>query len=179
MWYFHVTGTGQAADVFAMFEFLEHLTGGLAQDVGEHVQPSPMGHADDDLFHVFAAGALNEFVEQRDQGFAPLQGKALLSHIAGVEIFLQSFGRGQHGEQPALTGGCDVQVGPVAFEAFLDPAFLLGVRDVHVLGADVSAVDPFDKGDDIPQFHAVRCVQRAGVEKLVHVLFAQVMIFWV
>ena len=45
----HVAGAVRAARVEVALELAEDLRVGLADDVGQHVQPAAVGHADDDL----------------------------------------------------------------------------------------------------------------------------------
>ncbi len=141
---FPLVGKGMAS-----LELVEDVLGRLAQDVGEHVEPAAMGHADHDLLDPLAAGALDEIVQQRDQGLAPLQGEALLAHVPGMQVFLDAFGGGEHGQQPPPIGGGELGPRPEALDTFLDPALLLGVGDMHVLRTHGSAIGLPHQGDDV------------------------------
>jgi hypothetical protein len=99
-----------------------------------------------------------------------------LADIALVEILLESLGGGQHGQQPASIGAVELRRRPITLQALLDPALLLGIGDVHVLRADRAAIDLLDHRDDIAQRHAVRGVERAGVEDLIHVVRLEIVI---
>ena len=89
----------------------------LAQDVGQDVEPAAMGHAHDDLLHAVARTFLHDLVEDGDDGFAALERKALLAHVAGVEEFLEQLALEQVGEHPLF-----LRVGQrvLAQAAFLD-----------------------------------------------------------
>ena len=65
-----VAKEGLGVDVL---EFLEDLAGALAQDVGQHVQPAAVRHADDDLVQPLLPGMLDGHVQQGDQGLGALQ----------------------------------------------------------------------------------------------------------
>ena len=52
---FDIVGLGRAAS-----ELVEDGAVGLRHDIGEHVQPSAMGHADDDLTQAKLAAALDD-----------------------------------------------------------------------------------------------------------------------
>ncbi len=54
-----------------------------------------MRHANHDFLDAGDAAALHDVVEQRDQRVASLQGKALLAHVARVQVALEALGRGQ------------------------------------------------------------------------------------
>ena len=54
-----------------------------------------MRHADDDLLHALAAGALDELVHRGDEALAALEREALLADVLGVQVALEPFGGGQ------------------------------------------------------------------------------------
>ncbi len=162
--------------VHPALELVEDVGGRLAEDVGEHVQPAAMGHADHHLLLPLAAGTLNQLVQQRDERVAALQGEAFLADVALVQIFLDPLGGGQQRQQPAAVRRIQLRRGPIAFKPFLDPALLLGVGDVHVFRADPTAVGLLQHGDDVTQRHAVRGIERAGMEDDVEVVRPQVVI---
>ena len=70
-------------------EFVEDELVVLAQDIGEDVEAAAVGHAHDDLLDAVARAFLDDLVEDRDDGFAALERKALLADVAGVEEFLE------------------------------------------------------------------------------------------
>ena len=61
----HITGTG--FDKALAIEFLEQILGTLAQGVDQHIQTTPVGHANDQFLGSIAAHPLNDFVHQRNQ----------------------------------------------------------------------------------------------------------------
>ena len=64
-----------------------------------------MRHADDDLLHALAAGALDELVHRGDEALAALEREALLADVLGVQVALEPFGRGQPLEDVDLLVG--------------------------------------------------------------------------
>jgi len=162
--------------VHLALELLEQQGGRLAQQVDQHVEAAPVGHADDDLLDALGAGALHQLVEHGHQGLAALEREALLAHVAGVQVALHALGGGEHGQDPALALRGDGRTAAVALEPLLDPALLAGVGDVHVLRADAAGVDLVDQAVDLAQGQAVGGVQGARVEDVVHVLLGEVVV---
>ena len=77
-------------------------------------------------------------VEERDGRLGPFETEALLADVTGVQEALEGLGRVQPLEDMVLLLGCEGS--GHAFDVALDPPFLLGVLDVHVLDADRPAV---------------------------------------
>jgi hypothetical protein len=132
----HVAGHLTPVHLDPALELVEDVLRRLAEDVGQHAETPAMGHADDQLLLAFAPGALDQLVQQRDEGIAAFQREALLADIPLVEIFLETFGGGQEGQEPAPIGGVELGCRAISLEPLLNPAFLLGIGDVHVLRAD-------------------------------------------
>ena len=64
----------RAARVDVALELVEDLRVGLADDVGEHVEPAAVRHADDDLVEPVVGGLGERRVEQRDDRLGALRG---------------------------------------------------------------------------------------------------------
>ena len=58
-------------------ELAEDLLRALAHDVGQHVQPAAVGHAEHDFLHAVFGRALDRHIQQRNQALAPFERKAL------------------------------------------------------------------------------------------------------
>ena len=89
----HVAGAVRRLRVHVTLELVEDLLVRLADDVGQHVQPAAVGHADDDLVQVRLGGGLQHLVQQRDQRLAALQREALLADVLGLQEGLERLGR--------------------------------------------------------------------------------------
>ncbi len=170
---FHVAGV---ADPTLALEFLEQLTGRFADDVDQHIQPTPVRHTDDDFLHALSASLLHQLVHHRNQALAAFQGKAFLTDVAGVQVTLQPLGGDQPVQQLLALRRIQLQPGALTLQAFLNPAFLSGLVDVHVLGADGAGVHVADQAENFPQGPLRRRHQRAGVERTVHIGFAQAVV---
>jgi hypothetical protein len=117
----------------------DHLVG-LAEHVGEHVDPPAVRHAKDHLLDAERAGVLDHRVKEGDERVAALEREALGGRIAELEELLEALGANQAVEdaQPVLGG----EVGMVGgrLHALLEPDALLLVLDVHVLDTERAAV---------------------------------------
>ncbi len=119
-------------------ELSEDLPVGLAHDVGEHVEASPMGHAQHGLGGPGVGALLEQRVEDHDRRLRSFETEALLPDVTGVEEALEGLGRVQPVEDVALLDG--VERGADTLGVLLDPPLLVGVLDVHVLDAQGAAV---------------------------------------
>ena len=77
-------------------ELGEQVLRHLAERVDEHVEAAAVRHADDDLLHALAAGALDELVHRGDEALAAFEREALLADVLGVQVALEALG----GRQP-------------------------------------------------------------------------------
>ncbi len=62
---------------------------GLAEDVRQDIEPPPVGHPQDEIGDAMLRGPRHHHIQKRDEGLAPLQGKALLPQELAVEEFLE------------------------------------------------------------------------------------------
>src|SRR5690242_16647801 len=108
-----------------------------------------MGHADDRLLDTRRTGALDEIIEQRDEGIATLEREALLPHVFRVEVALQPLSARQLPENAALLIGAELPAQPAGLELVLQPQALLRVRNVSELGADGAGIDEFELRQDV------------------------------
>ena len=157
-----VAGPLGAARVQVALELLEDLRVGLADDVGQHVQPAAVGHADDGLVQV-RLGRLGEHrVDQRDQGLGALQGEPALADELGLQEHLERLGHVEPGQDADLLVVFGARVRDL--HPVLQPAALLGVLHVHVLDADGAAVRVAQHAQDVPQLHPRVAAEAAGGE---------------
>ena len=101
-----VFDVGRALDVLGIggiaLEFREDRGEGLAHEIGQHVEPAAMRHADHDLVDAELAAALQDLLQRRDRGLAAVQAEALGAGIFAVEEALEDLGRGQPLQDRAL-----------------------------------------------------------------------------
>src|SRR5262249_54033366 len=131
--------------------FVENGAVRFRQNVGEHVEPAAMGHAEGDILHAESAAALDDLLKRRNHGFRAVEPEPLGPGEFKVAKPLEPFGLDQLVEDRplALAGEGDLLV--ESFNAFLNPALLLGIGDVHELDAERLAVGPLENGHDLPQ----------------------------
>ena len=84
---FDVVGRGRAA-----LELVEDDVVRLAHDLGEHVEPAAMGHAEHDLLHAELAAALDDLLERRDQRLGAVEAEALGAGVLDVDELLEALG---------------------------------------------------------------------------------------
>ncbi|MNZ44518.1 hypothetical protein D3C78_621510 [compost metagenome] len=145
----HVTGA-QFHDLLA-FELVEQVARVLAEGVDQHVQTAAVGHADDDFLGAVGAGALDDLVDHRDQALAAFQTEALGARVFGTQVLLQALGRSQTLEQVRARFSGEVRTATHAFQTLGEPVALLGIDDMHELGANAAAVGAFQAVDDLAQ----------------------------
>ena len=92
----HVAGPLGARRVELPFELAEDLRVRLAEDVGEHVQAAPVGHAHDHLGHPGVRRRAAQRVEHRDQRLRAFEAEPLLAQVLRGEEPLERLGRVQH-----------------------------------------------------------------------------------
>ena len=165
----HVAGALDRARVDVALELAEDLGVLLADDVGQHVEPATVGHADADLVEVGLGRGLADLVEQRDRGLAALEAEPLLTHELRLQEGLERLGLVELEEDPQLllAGRLAVRL----LDPLLDPAALLGVHDVHVLDAGRPAVRVAQDAEDGAQLHEppALAAERPGRELAVEV----------
>jgi hypothetical protein len=142
---------GGVGDV-VLGEFVEEELVVLAQNVGEDVEATAMGHAHDDLLDAVARAILDDLVEERDDGLAALEREALLADVAGVEEFLEELALEQVGQHALFLGvGKAVLAQDARLEAIAQPAADGEILDVHVLDAGAAAVGFLHQRDDVAE----------------------------
>ncbi len=75
------------------FEFVEDHSVRLVEDVCQHVQPTAVRHAHDNLAHARRARSLDHGVEQRDQHLAAFEREPLLTDVVFLKERLEELGR--------------------------------------------------------------------------------------
>ena len=162
-----VPRTLHRARVDVALELFEDLVVALADDVGEHVQPAAMGHADDHLVETAVGGGREDRVEDRDRRLGALEPEALRAHVLRGEELLERLGRVEPFEQAAELVGREAHLH--ALELRLDPPLLVGVLDVHVLDADRPAVRVTQDVEQVAELHLLGAGDAAGAEHAVEI----------
>ena len=88
----HVARALSAGGIEVAFEFREDLRQRLADHVGEHAEPPPVRHPDDDLLDAIGGSPGQQLLQDGDGGLRPFQREALLAHEAGVQEMLELLG---------------------------------------------------------------------------------------
>jgi hypothetical protein len=133
----------------AALELVEDDVIGLAHHGGQHVQATPVRHAQDDVLHAQRAAALDDLLHGRDHGLAAIQAEALGPREALVQEALEALGLDQllQDGDLALLGEHDLLV--ATLDALLQPGLLGRVGNVHVLDADIAAVGAAQDRQDL------------------------------
>lgn len=154
-------------------ELREELRVGLVEDVCQHVQPTPVCHAHDDLIHADPRSQLDQFTEARDQGLCALDGEPLLAQVSAVREVLEQLGIDQPPQDVHFS--FPAERGPVAhrFHLGLKPPSDAHVLDVQVFDADRTAVGISQDGDDFPQFGPLGTSEMTGVEHPIQIRFGE------
>ena len=148
----HVAGAFDVLRVRgAAFEFVEKRPERFRHDVGQHVQPAAMRHAEYNFLHPELAAALDDLFERRHHGLGAFDAKALRAGIFFVDELLQALRLDELGQDCLLAefGEIDFLIGP--FDTFLNPLLLRRSGDVHEFEADGSAIGPLQDFDDLAQ----------------------------
>src|ERR1019366_2876122 len=146
-----VAGALRAARVDIALELAEDLLHVLADGVGEDVEAPAVGHADHQLVDVAKRGALQDFFQDGERGFAAFQREAFLAHEARVQKVFELFAC-HHGAHDAhARRAVQWPVVGLRLHAALQPALLLRHLYVHVLAADFAAVGLAQRLQDFAQ----------------------------
>ena len=146
----------------------DHLVG-LVEDVGQHVQAAPVGHADDHLLHAHVRALHHQGVEQGQQGVGALYGEALLADVAGVEEALEFLRLDELPEDAALLGMGEGGLVEGGLDALQEPALLLRVRSPHGVDAEGAAVGGLELVDQVAQGAVGLAAEGAEADPLVQV----------
>ncbi len=87
-----VTGAVRLRRVQVALELAEDLRVRLADDVGQHVEPAAVRHADDDLVEPVLGGLVDRRVHHRDDGLRAFEREPLLANVFGLQEGLERLG---------------------------------------------------------------------------------------
>src|SRR5205085_2126589 len=113
----------------------------MADDVCQHVQPSPVGHAHSDVFNAEVARAFDQLIEQGNDRLASFDRKSFLTEILRIEKSFELLSRNQFPKDSLLS--LDINwfgVDKLATNLFAQPKLFFLTLNVPVFGADFAAV---------------------------------------
>ena len=141
----HVLGLEAAA-----LKLVEDRAVGFGHHVGQHRKTPPVRHPDDDVLDAQGTAALDDLLHRRDQRLAAIEAEALSAHVFHMQEFLEALGLDQlvQDRLAPLAGELDLLV--ESLDPLLQPAGLLGVRDMHVLQREGAAIGPLHDLQDLP-----------------------------
>ena len=126
-----------------------------------------MSHADHHFLDADNAAGADQLVHGHDQRFAAFQRETLLADIAGMQVALQRFRRGQALEETLLVIGPVGRRGAAFFQSRLQPALLRHLGQMHVFGAHRPAIGLPHRLENLAQGGRLADgFERAGVEDM-------------
>ena len=124
-------------------------------------------HADGGAVEARAGGALQDLVEQRNEGLAALEAEALLADVLGLQERLERLGLVELVEDAQLLIVARLLV--LDLDVVLEPLALARVLDVHVLDADRAAVRVAEHAEDVAELHQASSAEAPRDELAVEV----------
>src|SRR5579875_927526 len=145
----------------------------LAENIGQHVEPAAMGHAENDLAYLHVRSFFDNCFQDRNECFGSFQREAFLPNVASMQETLEKLRVVQTLENAYFLSAIKVRTVTSRFHAFLEPMTNACVLDVHVLNADgttvglLKGVDQLTKG---AAFHAekwgrIECTVEVGLRE--------------
>ncbi|MNH17258.1 hypothetical protein D3C79_769250 [compost metagenome] len=149
----------------------------FTQHVDQHVQTATVGHTQHHFTRAVFARVTHHFFQHRHQRVATFQRETFGPREFGTQVTFQPFGCCQFAQETAFLIGGEAGTPRYRFNALLDPAFLFGVGDVHILGTDRTAVGLLQRRVQIAQLHGFFADgKRTHVEGFLEVGFGQVVV---
>ena len=146
----HVSRPGDVFRIGRVAEkFRDNGAERLVEEIGEHVQPATMRHADDNFFQPKLAAALEDLFKRRDHRFTTIQAKPLGADVFRCQKLLETLSGGQTLQNGFLTHGGKIGLVLNLFDTALDPDFLSRVLHMHVFDADATTIGLLDSGNDL------------------------------
>src|SRR4029453_1715296 len=134
-----------------VFEFPEDLLRALADDVGQHVHSSAMGHGDNNLLNFLLGGLVDGKVQEWDQAFSPFQRERLGPEVLSTEKFLEDDRVGEPGEDANLFLAAQFESILRPLHTLLQPVPHRQFVNVHELDPDRPAIGVAESLEDFPQ----------------------------
>ena len=132
-------------------EFRKHLREGLLHDIDQHIQSATMRHADGDFLGTVLGCGFNHRLHRRNGRLPAFQAEALGAHEFPRTKGFKAFRFRQLLQDLILLRGIKSAIPGRAFNAALDPGFLVRILDMHELHADRTAIGSAADGEDFTQ----------------------------
>lgn len=138
-------------------EFAEDGLVGLADDVGENVETTTMGHTNDNVLDAIIDAAVNQGLHAGNQGLATLQTESLVVGVLGGQEGLEAGGPDETVEDAALLVD-GVLEGLGNLEALAEPVALFSVGNVDELDTVGTAVDLLASSHNLTEGHLLAAI---------------------
>ena len=134
----HIARTLHGFGVQTSGELRKNLGVTLSRDIGQHIKPSPVRHANGHLIKSAFSSPDQHGIQQWNQGLATLKGEPLLPHVLGLQEHFKCFSGIESVQDAQLLVMGEPHL--TNLKAFLHPAPLLAILQVHVLRTYCAAV---------------------------------------
>ena len=111
--------------------------------------------------------------------FATVQAEPLGAHVFDVQEFFEPFGLDHlvQDRLAAFLGELDFLA--IAFDPFLQPGGLFGVRNMHVLQREGATVGPLHNLDDLPHRGHPQAQNIVDEDRAIHIGIGEAVCFWI
>ena len=154
-----VFDVARAVNVFGVagiaLELGEDRGVGLAHEIGQHVEPAAVRHAEHKLLDPLLGPNAQDRLERRHQQLGPLDPEPLGAGIAPVEKPLERLRGGQNLQFLFFRRVGQARPRVAVLEPPLNPLPLGEHLDMHVLDTDAPAIDLAQQTDDLAQGRAL------------------------
>ena len=154
-------------------EFVKDGFQRFVENIGEHIQPSAVGHAH---FNVGASGggaALDHGVQQDDGSFPSFQGEAFFPHEALAQEFLKQFRFAEMEQSFSPDFRAIIHAVCPELDFFFNPGADFKIVYVVIFKSDGSTIDFLQPIDDFTESERSSVHEGADVDGLVHILFSE------
>ena len=154
-------------------EFVEDGFQRFVEDVGEHIQPSAVGHAHFNVGDSGGGTALDHGVQQDDGSFPSFQGEAFFPHEVLAQEFLKQFRPAEMEEGFSPDFRAIIHAVCPELDFFFNPGADSQIVYVVVFKADGSTIDFLQPIDDFTERECPSVHEGADVDGLVQILFLE------
>ncbi len=136
---------------FLPLKFRENLRSRLAKHIGQHIESTPVCHAQNHFFHTQFRAALQHEIQTWNQGLCALNGEALLADKLGVQKGFKGNGFIELVQNVPLFRLAEYGVVVVGVDKGLYPLNHFRLTHVHILHANRAAVNGLQVGHNLAQ----------------------------
>ena len=152
---FHIAIASDEVRFVIRRELVEHGGDGFADEVGQHVHASAMGHAHLDLAHAVGRAGFENRIEENHDTLAAFIGKPFFTE----ETFAQKILEGLRLQHPTQGGefafGSALGAHRMTLDPLAHPVTHGRVVDVHELETDTTRIGRLQRGHHVAQLHAL------------------------